>query len=129
MRKHLRIWFWLRNVMRLRSAINITHIPEEQVAYRQCTRPSLPPAKAWLREATCTHARMTSGGGILARTIFFRARIPPATCHTRMRAHVGKIRLARETRFWGRGPRISYQTSLPVWVGRLGVRRPGLNIR
>ena len=38
--------------MILRSAINITHIPEEQVAYRQCTRPSLPPAKAWLREAS-----------------------------------------------------------------------------
>ena len=38
--------------MMLRSAINITHIPEEQVAYRQCTRPSLPPAKAWLREAS-----------------------------------------------------------------------------
>ena len=37
--------------MMLRSVINITHIPEEQVAYRQCTRPSLPPAKAWLREA------------------------------------------------------------------------------
>ena len=37
--------------MMLRSAIIITHIPEEQVAYRQCTRPSLPPAKAWLREA------------------------------------------------------------------------------
>ena len=42
---------WLRNVMMLRSAINITHIPEEQVAYRQCSRPSLPSAKAWLREA------------------------------------------------------------------------------
>ena len=37
--------------MMLRDAIIITHIPEEQVAYRQCTRPSLPPAKAWLREA------------------------------------------------------------------------------
>ena len=42
--------------MMLRSAINITHIPEEQVAYRQCTRPSLPPAKAWLREATTARA-------------------------------------------------------------------------
>ena len=26
-------------------------IPEEQVAYRQCSGPSLPSAKAWLREA------------------------------------------------------------------------------
>ena len=41
--------------MMLRSAINIMHIPEEQVAYRQCTRPSLPPAKAWLREASLLH--------------------------------------------------------------------------
>ena len=37
--------------MMLRSTINITHIPEEQVGYRQCSRPSLPSAKAWLREA------------------------------------------------------------------------------
>ena len=37
--------------MMLHSAINITHIPKEQVAYRQCSRPSLPSAKAWLREA------------------------------------------------------------------------------
>ena len=37
--QHLRIGFWLRNGMMLRSAINITHIPEEQLGYRQCTRP------------------------------------------------------------------------------------------
>ena len=46
------IGFWLHNVMMLWSAINITHIPEEQVAYKQCTMPSLPLAKAWLREAS-----------------------------------------------------------------------------
>ena len=44
--------------MMLRSAINITHIPEEQVAYRQCTRPSLPPVKASLREAGGTLLRI-----------------------------------------------------------------------
>ena len=48
------IGFWLRNVMMLRSTINITHIPEEQVAYRQCTRLSLPLAKAWLCETSLT---------------------------------------------------------------------------
>ena len=56
MRKHTSAFgFWLRNAMMLRSAIIITHIPEEQVAYRPCTRPSLPPAKAWLREASTLH--------------------------------------------------------------------------
>ena len=50
MRKHLPIWFLVTQCYDV-VLINITHIPEEQVAFRQCTRPSLPPAKAWLREA------------------------------------------------------------------------------